>query len=124
MISYLQIENLTKSYGDRILFADVTFGINEGDKVGLIAKNGTGKTTLLNIIAGKEDYDSGKIVFNNDIRVGYLEQVPSFQFSKAAAQSAASMLSISSKSSSLASVRGLYLSFFRSFLKSMHASCK
>ena len=82
MISYLQIENLTKSYGDRILFADVTFGINEGDKVGLIAKNGTGKTTLLNIIAGKEDYDSGKIVFNNDIRVGYLEQVPSFQFSK------------------------------------------
>ena len=51
MISYLQIENLTKSYGDRILFADVTFGINEGDKVGLIAKNGTGKTTLLNIIA-------------------------------------------------------------------------
>ena len=82
MISYLQIENLTKSYGDRLLFADVTFGINEGDKVGLIAKNGTGKTTLLSIIAGKEDYDSGRIVFNNDIRVGYLEQVPSFQSSK------------------------------------------
>ena len=82
MISYLQIENLTKSYGDRMLFADVTFGINEGDKVGLIAKNGTGKTTLLSIIAGKEDYDSGRIVFNNDIRVGYLEQVPSFQSSK------------------------------------------
>lgn len=82
MISYLQIENLTKSYGDRMLFADVTFGINEGEKVGLIAKNGTGKTTLLSIIAGKEDYDSGRIVFNNDIRVGYLEQVPSFQSSK------------------------------------------
>lgn len=82
MISYLQIENLTKSYGDRMMFADVTFGINEGDKVGLIAKNGTGKTTLLSIIAGKEDYDSGRIVFNNDIRVGYLEQVPSFQSSK------------------------------------------
>ena len=65
-----------------MLFADVTFGINEGDKVGLIAKNGTGKTTLLSIIAGKEDYDSGRIVFNNDIRVGYLEQVPSFQSSK------------------------------------------
>ena len=82
MISYLQIENLTKSYGDRMLLADVTFGINEGEKVGLIAKNGTGKTTLLSIIAGKEDYDSGRIVFNNDIRVGYLEQVPSFQSSK------------------------------------------
>ena len=65
-----------------MLFADVTFGINEGGKVGLIAKNGTGKTTLLSIIAGKEDYDSGRIVFNNDIRVGYLEQVPSFQSSK------------------------------------------
>lgn len=65
-----------------MLFADVTFGINEGEKVGLIAKNGTGKTTLLSIIAGKEDYDSGRIVFNNDIRVGYLEQVPSFQSSK------------------------------------------
>ena len=65
-----------------MLFADVTFGINEGDKVGLIAKNGTGKSTLLSIIAGKEDYDSGRIVFNNDIRVGYLEQVPSFQSSK------------------------------------------
>ena len=65
-----------------MLLADVTFGINEGDKVGLIAKNGTGKTTLLSIIAGKEDYDSGRIVFNNDIRVGYLEQVPSFQSSK------------------------------------------
>ena len=65
-----------------MLFADVTFGINEGEKVGLIAKNGTGRTTLLSIIAGKEDYDSGRIVFNNDIRVGYLEQVPSFQSSK------------------------------------------
>ena len=52
MVSYLQIEELTKSYGDRVLFSDVTFGINEGDKVGLIAKNGTGKTTLLRIIAG------------------------------------------------------------------------
>ena len=78
MVSYLQIEELTKSYGDRVLFSDVTFGINEGDKVGLIAKNGTGKTTLLRIIAGLEDYDSGKITFHNDLRVGYLEQMPSF----------------------------------------------
>ena len=51
MISYLQLENITKSYGDRLLFADVTFGVNQGDKIGLIAKNGTGKTTLLSIIA-------------------------------------------------------------------------
>lgn len=82
MVSYLQIEELTKSYGDRVLFSDVTFGINEGDKVGLIAKNGTGKTTLLRIIAGLEDYDTGKITFHNDLRVGYLEQMPSFFSSK------------------------------------------
>ena len=82
MVSYLQIEELTKSYGDRVLFSEVTFGINEGDKVGLIAKNGTGKTTLLRIIAGLEDYDSGKITFHNDLRVGYLEQMPSFFSSK------------------------------------------
>ena len=82
MVSYLQIDELTKSYGDRVLFSDVTFGINEGDKVGLIAKNGTGKTTLLRIIAGLEDYDSGKITFHNDLRVGYLEQMPSFFSSK------------------------------------------
>ncbi|MDE6330370.1 MAG: ABC-F family ATP-binding cassette domain-containing protein [Muribaculaceae bacterium] len=78
MISYLQIENLTKSIGDRMLFRDVTFGVYEGDKIGLIAKNGAGKTTFLNVIAGKEDYDSGKITFRNGIRVGYLEQYPQF----------------------------------------------
>ena len=76
--SYLQIENLTKSYGDRILFSNITFGINEGDKIGLIAKNGTGKSTLLNIISGKEDYDSGKITFRNDLRVSILDQIPTF----------------------------------------------
>ena len=78
MVSYLQIENLTKSIGDRMLFADVTLGIYEGDKIGLIAQNGAGKTTFLNIIAGKEDYDSGNIVLRNGIRVGYLEQQPPF----------------------------------------------
>ena len=57
MKSFLQIENLTKSFGDRVLFSDVTFGIYEGDKIGLIAKNGSGKTTLLRIIAGEESYD-------------------------------------------------------------------
>ena len=61
MISYLQLENLTKSYGDRMLFSDITFGVNQGDKIGLIAKNGTGKTTLLRIIAGKESPDSGTV---------------------------------------------------------------
>lgn len=78
MISYLQIENLTKSYGDRLLFGDVTFGINQGDKIGLIAKNGTGKTTLLRIIAGLESLDSGTVTFRSDLRVGYLDQTPAF----------------------------------------------
>lgn len=76
MTSYLQVENLTKSYGDRILFADVTFGINEGDKIGLIAKNGMGKTTLLQCIAGREGVDSGSVTFRNDLKVGFLEQTP------------------------------------------------
>ncbi len=76
--SYLQIENLTKSYGDRILFEDVTLGIFEGDKIGLIAKNGTGKSTLLRIIAGKEECDSGNVVFRSGLRVGILDQTPTF----------------------------------------------
>lgn len=74
--SYLQIEKLTKSYGDRILFEDLTLGVYQGDKIGIIARNGAGKTTLLNIISGREDYDSGNVVFRNGLRVGYLEQVP------------------------------------------------
>ena len=78
MKSFLQIENLTKSFGDRVLFSDVTFGVYEGDKIGLIAKNGSGKTTLLRIIAGEEPYDSGELVFRNDLRVGYLRQLPEF----------------------------------------------
>lgn len=76
MISYLQIDGLTKSFGDLVLFENITFGVAQGQKIGLIAKNGTGKTTLLNIIAGKEGYDSGSVVFRNDLRVGYLEQSP------------------------------------------------
>lgn len=78
MKSYLQIENLSKSFGDRLLFGDVTLGIFEGDKVGLIAKNGNGKTTLLRIIAGEEPYDSGNIVFRNDLKIAYLKQLPAF----------------------------------------------
>lgn len=76
MESLLQIEKLTKSYGDRLLFGDITFGVNEGDKIGIIAKNGTGKSTLLKIICNKEIYDNGKITFKNDIKVGFLEQIP------------------------------------------------
>lgn len=78
MISYLQIDGLTKSFGELVLFESITFGIAQGQKIGLIAKNGTGKTTLLNIIAGKEDYEAGAVVFRNDLRVGYLEQSPQY----------------------------------------------
>lgn len=78
MLSYLQIEHLTKSFGDLLLFQDISFGISEKQRVALIAKNGTGKTTLLNIIAGIEDYDSGTISFRRDLRVSYLEQTPDF----------------------------------------------
>ncbi|MDO5524338.1 MAG: ABC-F family ATP-binding cassette domain-containing protein [Bacteroidia bacterium] len=74
----LQIDTLTKSFGDLTLFRDISFGISEGDKIGLIAKNGAGKTTLLNIIAGKEPYDSGRVVFRNNIRFAYLNQSPQF----------------------------------------------
>ena len=78
MVSFLQIDGLTKSFGDLVLFEDITFGVAQGQKIGLIAKNGAGKTTLLNIIAGKEGYDSGSVVFRGGLRVGYLEQEPSF----------------------------------------------
>ncbi|MDO5665364.1 MAG: ABC-F family ATP-binding cassette domain-containing protein [Bacteroidia bacterium] len=74
----LQVDTLTKSFGDLMLFRDISFGIAEGDRIGLIAKNGAGKTTLLNILAGKEPYDSGRVVFRNDIRFAYLEQSPQF----------------------------------------------
>ena len=78
MTSYLQIENLTKSYGDRMLFDSVTFGVNQGDKIGIIAKNGTGKSTLMRIIAGKESPDSGSVTFRSGLRVGFVEQSPEF----------------------------------------------
>lgn len=78
MKSYLQVEDLSKSYGDRMLFAGVTFGVFEGDKIGLIAKNGSGKTTLLRILSGQEAPDGGNVVFANGIKVGFLDQVPQF----------------------------------------------
>ena len=76
--SLLQIDSLTKSFGDLLLYRDISFGIDEGDKIGLIAPNGSGKSTLLHIIAGKEPYDSGRVVFRNDIRFSYLEQSPTY----------------------------------------------
>ena len=78
MVSFLQIDGLTKSFGNLVLFQNITFGIAQGQKIGLIAKNGSGKTTLLNIIAGKEGYDNGSVVFRSGLRVGYLEQSPSY----------------------------------------------
>jgi len=78
MISYLQVENLTKSFGDNLLFENISFGIADNQRVALIAKNGTGKTTLLNIIAGNEDYQGGSISFRRDLRIGYLDQNPDF----------------------------------------------
>jgi len=78
MVSYLQVENLTKSFGDNLLFENISFGIADNQRVALIAKNGTGKTTLLNIIAGNEDYQGGTISFRRDLRIGYLDQDPDF----------------------------------------------
>ncbi len=78
MASFLQVEGLTKSFGDLVLFRDISFGIAEGERIGLIAKNGSGKTTLLNILVGKESYDGGAVVFRRDLRVAYLEQDPSY----------------------------------------------
>ncbi|MBO4565467.1 MAG: ABC-F family ATP-binding cassette domain-containing protein [Bacteroidaceae bacterium] len=75
---YMDVQSLGKRIGDRVLFWDVTFTINERDHVGLIAKNGTGKSTLLSILAGHEGYESGRIIFRNDLKIGYLEQTPSF----------------------------------------------
>lgn len=77
-VSYLQIENLTKSFGDLLLFEGISFGVSEGQRIALIAKNGTGKTTLLNIIAGLEDKDSGNVVFRRDLKISFLQQDPSF----------------------------------------------
>jgi ATP-binding cassette subfamily F protein uup len=78
MSSYLQVENASKSFGDLNLFNNLTFDVIEGRKVALIAKNGTGKTTLLNILAGKDSFDSGSYYVNKDIKIGYLEQDPQF----------------------------------------------
>ena len=78
MTPYLDVQHLSKSFGALQLFEDISFSIGEGQRVGLIAKNGTGKSTLLSILAGKEGYDSGEIIFRRDLKVGMLEQSPQF----------------------------------------------
>ena len=75
---YLDIQQLTKSFGSLLLFENISFSVSEGQHVGLIAKNGTGKSTLLSILTGHEGYDSGEIIFRRDIRLGMLEQSPVF----------------------------------------------
>jgi len=80
-VSILQVENLSKSFGDLVLFEGLSFGLSQGQRVALIAKNGTGKTTLLNVLAGKEDFKSGSVVYRRDMRVSYLEQDPSYPVS-------------------------------------------
>ena len=75
---YMDVQQLGKRIGNRVLFWDVTFTINEREHIGLIAKNGTGKSTLLSILAGEEGYDSGRIILRNDLRIGYLPQTPTF----------------------------------------------
>ena len=77
-IPYLDVQNLTKSFGAQVLFKDISFSIAEGQHIGLVAQNGTGKSTLLAILTGKEGYDSGSIIYRNDLRVGMLEQSPHF----------------------------------------------
>lgn len=77
-ISYLQVQNLTRSVGDKTLFADINFSVAQGQKVGLIARNGTGKSTLLNILGGKDSADKGQVVYHNGLRIGYLEQTPHY----------------------------------------------
>lgn len=77
-VPYLQVENLSKSFGDRVLFDHISFGVSEGQRVALVARNGAGKTTLLDILTGDQDYDDGLISFRKDLRVGYLRQQPSF----------------------------------------------
>ncbi|MBQ6228294.1 MAG: ABC-F family ATP-binding cassette domain-containing protein [Prevotella sp.] len=78
MVPYLDVQNLTKTFGALTLFENISFSVSEGQRIGLIAKNGTGKSTLLSILTGREGYDSGEIIYRRDLKVGYLEQSPHF----------------------------------------------
>ena len=79
MASFLQVENISKSYGDKVLFQNISFNINEGDKIALIAPNGTGKSSLLKILAGVDSSDrGGEVKFMKDIKVAFLDQTSNF----------------------------------------------
>ena len=77
-IPYLDVQNLTKRFGAQVLFNDISFSVAEGQKVGLVARNGTGKSTLMSVLMGKEGYESGSIIYRRDLKLGYLEQTPQF----------------------------------------------
>src|SRR5690625_4708244 len=77
-MNYISVENISKSYGERVLYSDVSFGINAGQKIGFIAPNGSGKTTLLRILSGLESPDSGEVNTRNNITIRYLQQNPQF----------------------------------------------
>lgn len=77
-MNYLSVENITKSFGERVLFENISFGISKGQKVALVAKNGTGKTSLLKILTGKDSADSGELAYHKDVQIGFLDQEPDF----------------------------------------------
>ena len=81
-MNLLSVELISKSFGEKNLFSKLSFGVNEGQKVALIARNGSGKTSLLNILAGKDVPDEGRVVFRNELTVGYLDQDPQFPAGK------------------------------------------
>lgn len=78
-MNYLQVDNLSKAYGERVLFSQISFGLQQGQKTALVARNGAGKSTLMRILAGKEIADSGEVVFRKDLRVAFLDQEPPFE---------------------------------------------
>ena len=92
MTPYLDIQHLTKSIGDLVLFEDISFSVAEGQHVGLIARNGAGKSTLLSIISGKDSADDGQIVFMKGLRIGLLEQQPVFDPQQTVIQAVTSRL--------------------------------
>ena len=75
-MNYLSVENIAKSYGERVLFKNISFGINEGQKIGFVAKNGTGKTSLLNILSGEDAPDEGNVIFRKGLSVAFIDQDP------------------------------------------------
>ncbi|WP_339832711.1 ATP-binding cassette domain-containing protein, partial [uncultured Altibacter sp.] len=75
-MNYLSVENIAKSYGERVLFEDLSFGINAGQKIGFVAKNGTGKTSLLNILSGADAPDTGSVIYRKNLKVSFLSQEP------------------------------------------------